>query len=99
LRSEFAFRKNYSESHTNLNSICGSNNSLINNLINFIEIEYLTQTEMKEYQDMNRFSYIIKKEKQIKEKSLKLPCKLKTYFVNGKIMTEEEYHSFRDSTI
>jgi len=99
LRIEYAFRKNYIESHTNLNSNCGSNNSLINNLINFIEIEYLNHTELKEYRNLNKFSYIIKKEKQIKEKSVKLPCKLKTYFVNGKIMTEEEYHSFRDNKI
>ncbi len=52
---------------------------------------------MMEYQNLNRLSYLIKKEQQLKEKSVKLPCKLKTYFVNGKIMSEEEYHKYRDN--
>lgn len=96
-RSEYAFRKNYNESQTVLNSLTTGSTSLIQNLIKFLEYEVLTLDEMNEYKNLNSQSYILKNHKLTKEKVTKLPCKIKTYFVNGKIMTEEEYHYYRDN--
>jgi hypothetical protein len=94
LKCEYAFRKNYDESNLVLNSFSTGNNSLTHNLINFLENELLTQSEMNEYKSFNSLSTLLRN--VTKEKLTKLPLKIKTYFVNGKIMTEEEYHQYKD---
>lgn len=96
LRSEYAFRKNYTESHTVLNSLNTGNPSLTYNLIKFLEYYFLRNDDMIIYKTLNSFSFLVKKEQELKAKIIKLPWKLKIYFVNGKIMTEEEYHEYRD---
>jgi hypothetical protein len=97
LRSEYAFRKNYTESNIVLNSSITENARIPYNLIKFLEYEMLPLNEMKLYKNLNSVSYVLKKELDLKVKNIKLPWKLKIYFVNSKIMTEEEYHDYRDS--
>ena len=95
LKCEYAFRKNYDESNSVLNFCATGNISLTQSLVKFLENEVLTQSGMNDYISLNCLSKLMKNVTM--EKLIKLPSKIKTYFVDGKIMTEEEYHKFKDT--
>lgn len=97
-RAEYAFRTNQEKNIR----LCP-----IKNLINFFKNELFTENELCKFkilQEQSKLEQVKKVQTSSSDRNNSyyrnsLPWKNKTYFVEGKIMSEDEFHKYRDNLL